>query len=45
MKIGFIITPYKNEELIKEELIPINDQRPWLQNVNSKFIIDFKNRQ
>jgi hypothetical protein len=45
MKIGFIITPYKNEELIKEELIPINDQRPWLQNVNSKFIIDFKNKE
>jgi hypothetical protein len=45
MKIGFIITPYKNEELIKEELIPINDQRPWLQNVNSKFIIEFKNKE
>jgi len=45
MKVGFIITPYKNEELIKEELIPINDQRPWLQHVNSKFIIDYKKKE
>lgn len=45
MKIGFIITPYKNEELIKDELIAINHQRPWLKLVNSKFIIDHKNKK
>ena len=40
MKIGLIITPYKYEELEKEEMIPINYERSWLQTVNPKFIIE-----
>jgi hypothetical protein len=40
MKIGLIITPYKYEELEKNEMIPINYERSWLQTVNPKFIIE-----
>ena len=42
MKIGLLITPYKNEEMLKAEMIPITDQRPWLHSVHQKFIIEDK---
>ena len=45
MKIGLLITPYKNEEMLKDEMIPITDQRPWLQNVHQKFIIEDNNSE
>jgi len=44
MKIGLIITPYKLEELDKEEIIPIDEEREWLNEVNQKFIIEDKNK-
>ncbi len=33
MKIGLIITPYKEEEEKKKEYIPVDNKRPWLNNM------------
>lgn len=45
MKIGLIITPYKEAELNKDEIILIDNKRLWLNNVDEKFIINHKNKK
>ena len=45
MKIGLIITPYKEDEKEKDEYVPIDSSRPWLKNVDEEFIIHHKNKQ
>ncbi len=45
MKIGLIITPFKEEELKKKEYIEISTKRVWLNNVDEKFIINNNNKK
>lgn len=39
MRIGILITPSMSSEQTKNELIPINDRRPWLHGLPDKYII------
>lgn len=45
MKIGIILSPFISQEISKSELVPIDDNRPWLQNVENNYVIKNDNQQ
>ena len=45
MKVGLLLTPYKEDQVVKQEFVKIIRKRDWLRNVNKKDTIFKKNKK
>jgi len=45
LSIGFLLTPFSEEEIGKDEYIEINPSRPWLYSIPSEWIIQKGDKQ
>ena len=45
MRVGILLTPYKEDQIVKQEFVKIIRKRDWLHNINKKDTIFKKNKK